>query len=195
MRFTTALVAALTLASIGVQAVPTYDDKSGYKPDNKPEHGKDNEYELVCKEVAFFHDWDIYNNNVSVRPCSSPELYTTLTYIMHGLLAETCDRRKVHLRLCQGPCEEQEVSPLMGNARGYALRPSLTPILLQTEPTRLSTTKATATPSLSSMSRYEASVRCVHGLEDTDVDRQLDRLKTSSRARTGTWPSRAAATT
>jgi outer membrane biosynthesis protein TonB len=91
MRFTSAIIAALAIASIGVSAAPTPDGhvsssvdthkpaptsehkpaptpehKEEHKPAPKPEHPKEPEYELVCKDVAFFHDWDIYWADVSV---------------------------------------------------------------------------------------------------------------------------------
>ena len=78
MRFTTALVAAFAIASLGTQAAPTPDgatsssvapskpsEKVEHKPEYKPEH-KEPEYELICKDVAFFHDWDIKWADVSV---------------------------------------------------------------------------------------------------------------------------------
>jgi hypothetical protein len=82
MRFSTALVAAFAIASLGTQAAPTPDGatsssvapskpsekvehKPEYKPEYKPEH-KEPEYELICKDVAFFHDWDIKWADVSI---------------------------------------------------------------------------------------------------------------------------------
>lgn len=78
MRFTPAVVAAFAIASIGTQAAPTPDGATSssvapHKPtekvEHKPEHKpvvKEPEYELICKDVAFFHDWDIHWADVSV---------------------------------------------------------------------------------------------------------------------------------
>jgi hypothetical protein len=78
MRFTLPLVAAFAIASLGTQAAPTPDgatsssvapskpsEKVEHKSEYKPEH-KEPEYELICKDVAFFHDWDIKWADVSV---------------------------------------------------------------------------------------------------------------------------------
>lgn len=73
MRFTSAVVTAIAFATIGIQAAPTPDGASStsvapLKPTEKVEHKpepKEPEYELVCKDVAFFHGWDIYWADVS----------------------------------------------------------------------------------------------------------------------------------
>jgi hypothetical protein len=79
MRFTSAIVTAIVFAAFGIQAAPTPDgasstslaphkpsEKVEHKPEPKPEHPtKEPEYELICKDVAFFHGWDIYWADVS----------------------------------------------------------------------------------------------------------------------------------
>lgn len=56
-----------TFSSTSVEALkPTgkIEDKHEHKP-----VVKEPEYELVCKDVAFFHNWDIYWADVSHVPC------------------------------------------------------------------------------------------------------------------------------
>ncbi|KAJ9103620.1 hypothetical protein QFC19_004195 [Naganishia cerealis] len=78
MRFTTAIVAAFTIASIGVQALPAPGEptKADYKPvkptpSSKPEP----EYEIVCKEFAFFHGWDITCGDLPCGPTEGKWIY------------------------------------------------------------------------------------------------------------------------
>ncbi|KAI5448751.1 hypothetical protein NCC49_000976 [Naganishia albida] len=95
MRFTSAIIAALAIASIGAAAAPTPDGhpttsvdahkpmptehkpapEHKPKPEHKPEHPKEPEYELVCKDVAFFHDWDISWADLPSGPVDGKNIY------------------------------------------------------------------------------------------------------------------------
>lgn len=60
---------------------------------------KEPEYELVCKDVAFFHNWDIYWADVSRFPCW-PEPVALNIEQLPFLVALWSYQRNVHLRLC-----------------------------------------------------------------------------------------------
>ncbi|KAJ9112868.1 hypothetical protein QFC19_000423 [Naganishia cerealis] len=84
MRCTTAIVAALAIVSIGIEALPALEEpfKADHKPVKptassktepwKPEHRpKEPEYEIARKDFAFFHNWDItcgWENIFRTRP-------------------------------------------------------------------------------------------------------------------------------
>jgi hypothetical protein len=101
MRFTTAIVAAFAIASIGVQALPAPNEptKPAYtstvtpSPTHKYEHAKPSdkyepepykpeddkehepEYEIVCKKFAFFHNWDITCGDLTCGPTEGKYIY------------------------------------------------------------------------------------------------------------------------
>ncbi|KAJ9099327.1 hypothetical protein QFC21_004208 [Naganishia friedmannii] len=115
MRFTTAILAALAIASIGVQALPSPEEptrpayQSSFpsssstdtyeptkpslpeptdKPTPQPPKPDEPEYETVCKKFAFFHNWDYDCGDLPCGPTKAKYIYDCAEDCLQN---ENCD--------------------------------------------------------------------------------------------------------